>query len=244
MLISMKLGLLSRSGIGNSRSTSKIYTEDILIKRIIGFYAVTLFFIVSIGAAPACATSDDASTGRMTKQERAFLVSQLTSSRNAMLAKIHKLSQAQWTFKPAPDKWSIAECAEHLILAEDLIFNEAQKTLHTPVATRLDIATPEGDRQVLAQIEDRSKKAKAPAVLQPSEKFATPESATKEFMRRRNNTIDYVKHTHDPVRAHVGDGPSQNTRDVYQFLLELAGHTVRHTTQIEEIKSASGFPGS
>jgi hypothetical protein len=214
-----------------------------LIKRIIGFYSVALLVVVLIGAAPARATSDDASSGRMTKQERAFLISQLTSSRDAMLAKIHKLSQAQWTFKPAPDQWSIAECAEHLILAENLIFNEAQKTLNTPQAARLDIATPEGDRQVLSQIEDRSKKAKTPAVLQPTDKFATPESAAKEFTKRRNNTINYVKHTHDQLRFHVGDGPSQNTRDVYQFLLELAGHTVRHTVQMEEVKSATGFPG-
>src|SRR3954470_7298311 len=106
MLFSMKLGLFSRSGIGNPCSTSKIYTEGVLTKKIIGFYVVALLFIISMGAAPACATSNDASSGRMTKQERAFLVAQLTSSRDALLAKIRKLNQAQWAFKEAPDKWS------------------------------------------------------------------------------------------------------------------------------------------
>ena len=215
-----------------------------MIRKIGVRLVIAFFLIVATGAAPAYAASTGSSPGRMTKAERAYLASQLSSSRDALLTKIKHLDQAQWTFKAAPDQWSIAQCVEHLILAEDLIFGEAQKTLHTPEVSRLEIATPDGDRQVLAQIEDRSKKAKAPAVLQPTGKFPTPESAAREFAKRRNNTIAYVKHTQDPLRSHVGDGPSQNTRDAYQFLLELAGHTVRHTAQIEEVKSATGFPGS
>src|SRR5215467_3567346 len=31
------------------------------------------------------------------------------------------LSDAQWNFKPGPDRWSIAEVMEHLALAEDML---------------------------------------------------------------------------------------------------------------------------
>jgi hypothetical protein len=44
-----------------------------------------------------------------------------------------------------------------------------------------------------------------------------------------------VKNTHDPLRIHAGDGPSGSAADVYQFLLELAAHTVRHTAQIHDV---------
>src|SRR3954470_23736532 len=197
-----------------------------------------------IAALPSYAASKDPGIGRMTKAERAYLLSELKSSEKAMLQTIKGLTPAQWTYKPSPDSWSIAQCAEHLILAEDLIFGEAQKTLNTPAVARLDIATPTGDRQVVAQLEDRSKKAKAPAILQPAGKFPTPQSAAEEFEIRRGKTISYVKSTKDALRAHVGDGPSQSTRDVYQFLLEMAAHTVRHTAQMREVKSTPGYPRS
>jgi hypothetical protein len=75
-------------------------------------------------------------------------------------------------------------------------------------------------------------------------KFPTPESAAKEFEFRRNNSIAYVKMTHDPLRIHAGDGPSGSTADVYQFLLEMATHSARHTAQIHEVKAAHGYPFS
>lgn len=31
------------------------------------------------------------------------------------------LSPAQWNFKSAPDRWSVAECMEHIAAAEDFI---------------------------------------------------------------------------------------------------------------------------
>jgi DinB family protein len=184
----------------------------------------------------------DSSSGGMSKAERTYLLSLLKSSETSFTSSIKGLTEAQWTYKPSPDSWSIQECAEHLILAEDLIFNESQKVLTTPPAARLSNATSEGDRKIVDGMEDRSKKAKAPKVLQPTDRFPTPESAIKEFQLRRNKTIAYVKTTQDSVRSHVGDGPSGSPADVYQFLLELAAHSVRHTAQIREVKSAPGYP--
>jgi hypothetical protein len=195
-------------------------------------------------ATPVIAANDDAAAGGMTKAERAYLLSELKASEAGLLTSIKDLTPAQWTFKASPDAWSIEECAEHLILAEDLIFGEAQKTLQTPAVARLTNATSEGDHQVVAQLEDRSQKAKAPKVLQPAGKFPTPESAAQEFRLRRDKTIAYVKTTHDPLRIHVGDGPTGSPADVYQFILEMAAHSARHTAQIREVKLSSGYPSS
>jgi len=195
-------------------------------------------------ATPVFAAKDDGATGGTTKGERAYLLSELKFSEAVLLTSIKGLTPAQWTFKPSPDAWSIQECAEHVILAEDLIFDEAQKTLKTPAVARLSNATSEGDRQIVAQMEDRSKKAKAPKIIQPTGKFPTPESAAQEFRLRRGRTIGYVKTTDNPLRIHVGDGPSGSPADVYQFLLELAAHSARHTAQIREVKSTTGYPSS
>ena len=47
---------------------------------------------------------------------RDFLRSSVHAGRKTFLDAIAGLSEAQWKFKPAPDRWSIAEIAEHVIL--------------------------------------------------------------------------------------------------------------------------------
>jgi hypothetical protein len=207
-------------------------------------YGFMLLWCIASMVLPVSAAAQDATDGSMMPTERKYLLDQLKSSEAGLLDAIQSVTQAQWTFKPSPGAWSIQECAEHLILAEDLIFNEAQKVLVTPPVARLSNATPEGDRQVVAQMENRTTKAKAPKVLQPTDKFPTPEDAAREFKLRREKTIAYVESTKDPLRIHAGDGPAGPRADVYQFLLELAAHSVRHTAQIREVQLAPGYPKS
>jgi len=57
----------------------------------------------------------------ITQAERDFAVSNLQASRKKFLDSIAGLSEAQWKFKPAPDRWSVAECAEHIALSELMI---------------------------------------------------------------------------------------------------------------------------
>jgi DinB superfamily len=169
-------------------------------------------------------------------------LSELKSSETGLLTSIKVLTPTQWQFQPSPDSWSIEKCTEHLILAEDLIFKESGETLQTPAVARLPNATGHGDRRLVAQLEDRTKKAKAPRVIQPTGMFSAPEGAAEEFKRLRDRTIAYVKTTKDPLRIHVGAGPTGSPADVYQFLLELSAHSVRHTAQIREVKSSGGYP--
>ena len=204
--------------------------------------AFAMLLSLSTLVLPAVAEPRDGADGKMTKAERAYLLQQLESTKSSMLASIKGLTQAEWTFKPAPDVWSIQECAEHMILAEDLIFNEAQEALQTPAVPRLASATIEGDREMVAQLQDRSKKAKAPQVLQPTGRFPTSESAALEFNARRRRTISYVQSTEDRLRIHAGDAPAGGTADAYQFLLQLAAHCARHTAQLNAVKSALGYP--
>lgn len=182
-----------------------------------------------------------AAEGSMSPDERAYLLEQLESSKKNMLASIQGLSDAQWKFKPAPNVWSVQECAEHIILAEEYIFNGAQQVLKTPAVPRPASSNSDVDHKVVAGVQDRSNKAHAPEPLVPSAKFATPQDAAREFTTRRDKTIAYVKTTDDDLRVHVGPGPV-GPMDAYQFLLLLASHSARHTAQIKEVEGNSGFP--
>ena len=182
-----------------------------------------------------------AGAGTMNDAERAFLIEQLELSKKNMLASISGLTDAQWRFKPAPNVWSVAECAEHIILSEDFLFNTTQQILKSPAVERPEASNPEQDRKLAGMVQDRSHKATAPEPITPSGKINSPADAIREFTQKRDRTIAYVKSTDDDLRIHVTKGPTGNM-DAYQFLVLLAAHAGRHTAQIQEVQANAGYP--
>ena len=59
----------------------------------------------------------------LTQQERDSLLKHLQGTRQAFLESIADLSDAQWTFRAGPDRWSIAEVAEHIAISETTILH-------------------------------------------------------------------------------------------------------------------------
>src|ERR1700756_5834342 len=53
----------------------------------------------------------------------------LESTKKGVLDATRGLSDAQWNFKPAPDRWSVAQVMEHLAAAEDMIRGMTQEQL-------------------------------------------------------------------------------------------------------------------
>src|SRR5438552_5652998 len=156
--------------------------------------------------------------GAMTEAERAFLIAQLEQSKKEFLASLDGVTTSQWRYKPAPEVWSVAECAEHIVLSEDFLFGTSQQILKTPAVERLGSSSSEQDEKLVAMVRDRSQKAKAPEPIVPSGKFATPADAAREFASRRDRSLAYASTTTDDLRVHVTKGPL-GTLDAYQFLL-------------------------
>jgi uncharacterized protein YciI/uncharacterized damage-inducible protein DinB len=181
--------------------------------------------------------------GKMNDAERDYLLGQLEQSKKAMLASINGLSDAQWRFKSAPAVWSVQECAEHIVLAEDLLLSMAQQSLKSPAVERPATANLDYYKGFAAKVQDRSQKAKAPEPLVPSQRFATPDDAAREFIARREKTIAYIKDSKDDLFLHIVNGPA-GSMDTYQFLVLLAAHSARHTAQIREVQSNAGYPKS
>jgi hypothetical protein len=170
------------------------------------------------------------------ERDRAMI--HLHSSRKLFLDSTANLSPAQWNFKPGPDRWSIAEVAEHIALTEDFLFGYTQKLLQGAPETR---TVTFKDEEVLKNMVDRSKKAQAPEPLKPSRKWANPQDAVAHFKSSRDKTIEYAEKTQDDLRHHyMVMGP--NTMDAYQMLLMIAGHSERHTAQINEVKASPNYP--
>ena len=167
----------------------------------------------------------------------------LESTKKNLMDAVKGLSDAQWNFKSAPERWSIAEIMEHLAAAEDLIrgMDETQVMKSPAVAPRDPAEVKKIDDAVIAQVPDRSHKISAPEPLKPTNRFGNPADAEKHFLESRATTEQFLKTTPD-LRVHVVDGPMGGKLDGYEWILLIAGHTERHTKQVLEVKADPNFP--
>lgn len=188
---------------------------------------------VSLVAAPVAVAQDT------TASDRAAAVKYLESTRQAFLKSIDGLTEAQWTFKAGADRWSIAEVAEHIAISEETILGMIQtKMLAAPPRSGPGLS----DEKLIAGVTDRSQKATAPEMLKPVNKWGTREALTKDFNAARDKTIAWVKSTKEDLRAHAAPHPAFGPLDIHQWVLLLAGHSARHTAQIDEVKTQNGYP--
>jgi hypothetical protein len=177
-------------------------------------------------------------------KDRAAALHQLERTREKFLASIAGLNEAQWKFKAAPERWSIAETAEHIIKSEGLIRGKMLEGLlkGAPATAEQKAAIKITDEALVQRLPDRSHKAKAPEALVPTGKLASRDEAAKEFEAARAESIAYVKGLTVDPRNYVAPHPAFGPLDGQQWLLLLALHSERHTLQIEEVKTAAGYP--
>jgi uncharacterized damage-inducible protein DinB len=179
----------------------------------------------------------------LSDQERAEAVKYFEETRRSFLDAVKNLSDAQWRYKAGPDRWSIAEVAEHIAVSEETIFNGVTKQLmQTPAAPEKKEAVKGKDSLIRDALTNRSVKAQAPEALKPANRWATQEELVKAFNASRDKTITYIKETQDDLRSHFYAHPVFKDLDAYQCLLSISAHSARHTAQIKEVKEDPGYP--
>jgi DinB family protein len=176
----------------------------------------------------------------VTPAEKEKALQYLETTKRNVLEATKGLSEAQWNFKPAPDRWSVAQVMEHIAAAEDYIRETAKEKVMTSPAGEPGRDIKKTDEAVLMLVPDRSHKAQAPEPLVPSNRFGSPEGSVRHFVESRAATEDFLKGTAG-LRDHVMDSPLGKL-DGYEFVLFIAAHSERHTKQINEVKADPNFP--
>lgn len=183
----------------------------------------------------------------LSQGERDRAMSHLHATRKLFVDATANLSEAQWKFKAAPDRWSVAECAEHLAESETFLRGLLTTTLAKAPVDETKRAARLKDRdamdlKVAAMISDRSQKAQAPEPLRPSGKFTTQAQVVDAFRQRRDETIAMAEKTQDDLRGRFAAlGPGFEL-DLYQMLFMISGHTERHVKQMREVMADPKFP--
>jgi uncharacterized damage-inducible protein DinB len=198
-----------------------------------------------IAALFLCAQPVGAET--LTRSERDQAMSYLHATRKQVLDVLTPLGDEQLNYKPAPERWSVAECAEHLAEIEPMLRGLVQHSVNkvpvddTKRETRR-AGRAEAAKQLQERMADRSVKAKAPEQGQPKGRYATKAALIAAFRERRDETIRYVETTNDDLRGRVLKAGPDTERDLYEYILMIAAHTERHLLQMREVMASPGFP--
>jgi DinB superfamily len=199
--------------------------------------------LLALGFCIFCNSALAADDGKLTADERAKVIKLLKDSQAETLEALEKLSDAQLKFKPAPDRWSVLECAEHIMLSEALLFDAVKRAVATKPNQDWEAKT-KGKTEFLEDVlAGRKGKAQAPESIVPSGKLSR-EQVIQKFKEARAITLKFAEQTQVPLKEHTLDHPSPvfGTLNGYQWLIYIPLHNVRHNKQIAEVKADANFP--
>ena len=179
----------------------------------------------------------------MSDSERVRVVRLLQQTRDDFLAAVEPVTDAEWGFRPGPDRWSIGLIAEHLGLVERGLFGRVERALEADANPDWQSATAGKDGLIEKMLRDRGTPRNAPERVVPTGTVGR-EEALRVYRERRARSLAFAETTADSLKAHTLDHhrPVFGTLNAYQWLLYIPLHNQRHIQQIEEIKAAPGYP--
>jgi hypothetical protein len=178
----------------------------------------------------------------MTSAERTKILDWLEDSRKQFLASID-VNDAQWKWKPAPDRWSVGEVVEHIVLAEAAQFAKVKAALAAPPVPDWEVKTKGKTEMIEMVMAPRLGKAQSPEPLVPTGGM-TRAQAKERFESQRVEILKFTRENNDALKEHLAEHPMPvfNPLNAYQWLIYVPLHNLRHEKQIAEVKATAGYP--
>jgi hypothetical protein len=161
------------------------------------------------------------------------LLSEIDVHRAALREAVQAVPEVLRGRRPSPDRWSVAEVLEHLAVTEAviarLVADGAASLEPGPPPTVAELPAP-----TLARLLDRTGRVEAPERVRPQ---GTLDAAT-AWQRLEASRIALrgaVEGAEDrDLTAVQRPHPLLGNLDLYQWVISVGGHEVRHTVQIRE----------
>jgi uncharacterized damage-inducible protein DinB len=174
----------------------------------------------------------------MTPAEREHATKYLEKTRESYLHTARTLSREQLHYKPAPDRWSVAEVLEHIIIVERRVLGSIEKTVQqAPNASKSAFE----DEFLVSRVATRVDRLKGPDVLMPKGQWPEHQLA-EEFEAVRRRSLEFAGSTKADLRQHGFPHPVFGELNCYQWLLLIPAHCERHLAQADEVMAEPGFP--
>ena len=160
-----------------------------------------------------------------------------------------ELSKEQFNWKPNPKSWSIAQCLEHLIVTNDLYFENIQKvadgTHRNNLFSKIPFVTDLigfGMKKILSP--DWKMKMKTFEMFKPSYSDVS-ESILEDFSKHQEKFIALMESTKDldcrEIKVAEPIGVAVNLRLIDAFEV-LVVHEQRHFNQARRVLEMEKFP--
>src|SRR4029077_17290407 len=161
-----------------------------------------------------------AADAHMTTEERTKVLHWLEESHQELLASIDGVSEEQRKWKPAPERWSVGETAEHIVLAEALLFENVKKAMASPANPAWEEQTKGKTEFIVQVMAPRLGKAQAPEPIVPRNGM-TLAQVQERFDRQRAEIVKFAAEADVPLKEHteVHPFPVFGTLNAYQWLI-------------------------
>ena len=173
------------------------------------------------------------STPIATDREQA--VSALQRSLDTFLKTMEPVPESASGAKLNDGSWTILEVAEHIAVSEHGMFRGIEVSGEKTTPTDFGF-----DERIIVGSANRETKRTAPERAHPKGRWKSLAECVEAFKQARIRTLEFAKSA-EGLRGKEVQHPLFGPVDGHQCLLIMAGHTERHTLQIEEIKASAAY---
>jgi hypothetical protein len=177
----------------------------------------------------------------LTSEERDFAIKHLAESRERFFQTVRGLTAEQLNHKPAPDRWSVGENLEHVVLVERRSAGFVATSIKQPIDPSRRSGYPGSHEGLVALVRDRSHPRRGPEAVQP--RGGKPlDQLLQDYDAARKVTREIVAKPDTDLRAYFAPHPVFGDLDCYQWILVMSAHSDRHRAQSQEVIISPAFP--
>jgi hypothetical protein len=193
------------------------------------------------------AAAEDKPGAYLTAEEHQELLKLLDESRDLLMSRITGLSDEQWNFKPNADRWSVAECVEHIVRSERALLEYAQGAMEAGPDEEW-AEKVKGKTELLRRVMPNRNPggaggAQAPMEIRPTDNWSRAK-AIQEFYTMRGEVVAYCETIEKPIKEYTKEHPFPvfGWLSAHDWLIYVPLHTIRHSRQLIEVQEDPNYP--
>jgi uncharacterized damage-inducible protein DinB len=167
---------------------------------------------------------------RMAPQEMKDVSGQLEHARAELIVVVTGLTEEQARTRPAPERWSVLECLEHVCFVERRFLGMIKASEPGTPAER-DAAK---EAALVERVVDRSNRRTAPEAVRPAGKYGSLSEALQDFNAARDETLRFASEQGANLLTRSANHAALGPLNGVEALLLIANHGRRHTAQMQE----------
>ena len=168
----------------------------------------------------------------MAPKEHMDIVKLLQESRAEIRSAAEGLTEPQAKHKPSPEKWSVLDCVEHVVIVEGRVMSRFEN----PGPLEAPAANEEREAKIREAGADRGAALQAPEPTHPTGRYATLAEALSAFDVARERTVAFAQQKGPALYTIAISHPVFGVLNGVEAMHLAAAHARRHAAQMREVR--------